>query len=89
MKKYSKENGLKFIRKIEITYEISSYEKELNQLMSLITISGEGKYESQKELIKKIRHDYFHSSAHYNSVGMKPNFKNDDKSLKEREVYDG
>ncbi len=89
MKKYAKDNGLKFLIKIEIKYGISNTEKELNQLMSLITLSGEGKYEPQQKLMKKIRHDYFHSSSHYNSVGMTPNYKNDDKSLKEREVYDG
>jgi hypothetical protein len=89
MKKYAKDNGLKFIIKTEIVYEISSDEKELNQLMGLITLSGDGKYETQLELLKTIRHDYFHSSAHYNSVGMSPNYIDEEKTIKARDEYDG
>ena len=89
MKKYSKDKGLKYDIDIDLKQAISPKEIELNQLMSLITLSGEGNYESNMGLMKIIRQNYFHSSAHYNSVGMAPNCKKDDKLLKEREVYDG
>jgi hypothetical protein len=72
MKKYSKDKGLKYDIDIDLKQAISPNEIELNQLMSLITLSGEGNYESNVGLMKIIRRIYFHSSSHYNSVGMAP-----------------
>jgi hypothetical protein len=89
MKKYSVDNGLKFLNVFDKKYSIPAKEFYLNKLMDCITTSGEGKYEEQFELMKHIRQLYFHSSAHYNKAFMYPRFKDGSKTIKERKVYPG
>ena len=89
MKKYSVYFGLRFLSVFDKKYSIPTKEFYLNKLMDCITVNGKGDYTKQHELMKHIRHLYFHSSAHYNKAFMYPRFKDDSKTIKERKVYPG
>ncbi len=86
MKKYAKEQGLLDFGDIDTKFEIPADHPELRQFKEKITEAGTGNYTDDFELLKKIRHKYFHTSSDYGSTGMSPNYEG---NVKKRHIADG